>query len=81
MPDEDSDDFAPNKDAGDDSFDEDFDAEESEGHGDADIDLEAYKKWKEENPDSDNLDDEEGFDDDEGFEDELEEGDDDSSDN
>ena len=81
VPDEDSDDFAPNKDAGDDSFDEDFDAEESEGHGDADIDLEAYKKWKEENPDSDNLDDEEGFDDDEGFEDELEEGDDDSSDN
>ena len=82
VPDEDSDDFAPNKEAGDDSFDEDLDAEESEGHGDAEIDLEAYKKWKEANPDlADELDDEEGFDDDEGFEDELEEGDEESSDN
>ena len=81
MPDEDSDDFSPNKENGDDSFDEDFDAEESEGHGDAEIDIEAYKKWKAENPDDDVEDDEEGFDDDEGFEDEFEEGDDESSDN
>ena len=70
VPDEDSEDFAPNKEIGEDSFDADFDAEEDGGHGDDELDLEAYKKWKEANPDDDDLDDEEGFDDDEGFEDE-----------
>ena len=56
-----------------DSFDDDFDEQEDEPHADDDkFDLEAYKKWKEQHPESEEDFDEEDFEDEEGFEDELE---------
>lgn len=51
---DDSEDFEEGQDGGDDSFDEDFDAadEEDELPGDDDeFDMEAYLKWRAENPD------------------------------
>jgi hypothetical protein len=48
--DDDSQDFDADAQSGDDSFDDDFDAEESApGEGEDDFDLEKYKKWREEN--------------------------------
>lgn len=52
---DDSEDFDANGDGNDDSFDDDFDAndEEDELPGeDDDFDMEAYLKWRAENPDA-----------------------------
>ena len=67
---EDESDYDPENE-GSDSFDADFDAAKESDHGDVDnFDVEAYKKWREEHPDSS----EPGDDDEEGFGEDEEDG-------